>query len=79
MKSADASLFSTIEYSYAEIFALLKEKGFIIYELEQFRYLDVPRLRLLTNKEIDTFSDYSTWTKEDIGSERMVYACKNPV
>lgn len=67
-----------VDYGYNDIFTLLNEKDFIIYELEEFRYLNTPKLRLLTDIEIKKFSDYSTWTEEDVSSERMIYACKKP-
>jgi FkbM family methyltransferase len=66
-----------VDYTYAEIFAFIKQSGMLIYELVDFRYNDTPLLKLLTEEELAKFSDYSTWTDEQINFERMIYACAN--
>ena len=66
-----------VDYTYAEIFDFIKQSGMTIYELVDFRYNDTPLLRLLTKEELAKFSDYSTWTAEQINFERMIYACSN--
>ncbi len=64
-----------VDYSYAEFFDFIKQSGMTIYELVDFRYNDTPLLKLLTQEELAKFSDYSTWTEEQINFERMIYAC----
>jgi len=65
-----------LDYSYKEILSVLKETGFRIYELVDFRENENAQSVELTGTAYDNFVDPKKWTEYQIKNERMIYATK---
>ena len=64
------------DYSYADIVDFLDQLGFLVFEVERFRYRQTPNLTLLEGESYEQFTQYELWSEDQINFERMLYAFK---
>jgi FkbM family methyltransferase len=62
--------------SYEEILQLLLDAELNVFEMLEFRSSDTPNLRMVNTSNWDSIVDYSRWSKEDISTERMLFATR---
>lgn len=63
-----------VDYSHAEILALLVDADMTLYECLDFRTLEHPEFRRLTEADQREFADPNLWTAKQIKYERLIYA-----
>lgn len=67
-----------VDYTHQQVLDLLLETGFTVFELENFRDTDRPKLVLVTDKVYESFVNHGSWADDQINRERMIFATKSP-
>lgn len=66
-----------IDYTHADILAMVRESGMTLFECEDFRVRTEPDLRRMSEADQRSFADPSRWTARHVKYERLLYATRD--